>query len=44
MIDESCKEISLFKNLSLSAYYFKNNFKIIKLVCKKNGNDFRLQE
>ena len=38
------KKYSRLKNSSLSAHYFKNIFKIIKLLCKKNRNEFGVEE
>ena len=38
------KRYPRWKKLSLSAYYFENNFKMIKIVCKKNEHEWRLEE
>ena len=38
------KKYPHLKNPHLSVQYFKNNFKMMKLVCKENGNEFRLKD
>ena len=34
------KMLQALKNSSLSSHYFRNNFKLIKTVCKSNGELF----
>ena len=38
------KKYPPLKNSMLSAYYFKNYFKMIKLVSKKHENEFSLED
>ena len=38
------KKYPHLKNPHLSVQYFKDNFKMMKLLCKENGNEFRLKD